>query len=118
MNKDEAEAPSESVFLDIDTYRRISNQLSGGLSIFWIFAWGLIRMGTHSKGGAYKVFFVVGHTPVEMFLLVNYFIHATHTSNRMFFKGQTSFRYFQAAFSFLALLSTNRLSIRHSHMLR
>ena len=53
-------------------------------------------MGAFSKGVlfevGFKIFFAVGHTPVEMFLLVNYFVHATHTSNRMFFKGQTSFR--------------------------
>ena len=38
------------------------------------------------------MFLVVGHIPVEVFLLVNYFICATHTSNRMFCKGQATFR--------------------------
>ena len=50
-------------------------------------------MGSNSKeayyGGLEKTFLLVGHIPVQMFLLVNYFFDAaTHTSNRMFFKGQ------------------------------
>ena len=59
---------------------------------------------------------VVGHIPVEVFLLANNFFDATDTSNRMFFKGQANFRQLMTAFP-LALESTNRLSNRHSHML-
>ena len=40
---------------------------------------GLIRRG------ALKIFLVVGHIPVEVFLLINYFFDATHTSNRVFY---------------------------------
>ena len=37
--------------------------------------------------GALKIFLVVVHIPVGTFLLVNYSFDATHTSNRIFFKG-------------------------------
>ena len=42
--------------------------------------------------GALKVFLVVVHIPVEIVLLINYFFDATHTGNRVFFKGQSNFR--------------------------
>jgi len=54
----------------------------GGLFIFWIFAWGLIPRG-YLFEGALKKFLIVGHIPVEIFLLVNYVFHATHTRNRI-----------------------------------
>ena len=41
-------------------------------------------------GGGLKTFFVVGHIPVDILLLVNYFFDARHTRNRIFFKGQTN----------------------------
>ena len=41
--------------------------------------------------GAQKMFLVVGHITVEIFLLINNFFDATHTSNRIFFKGQAKF---------------------------
>ena len=44
--------------------------------------WDLVR------GGALKIFFVVGHVPDEIFLLVNHFFDATHTSNRIFSKDK------------------------------
>ena len=44
-------------------------------------------MGAYSKGGL-KLFQIVGHIPVESFLLINYFFDGTHTSNRKFYKGQ------------------------------
>ena len=47
-------------------------------------------MGAYS--GGLKFFLVVGHIPVEIFLLVSYFVHATHTSNTIIFKGQANFR--------------------------
>ena len=40
--------------------------------------------------GALKIFLAVGHISVETFLLINCFFDATHTSNRVFFKGQTN----------------------------
>ena len=53
-------------------------------------------MGAYSKGGiferGFKIFLVVGYIPVEIFQLVTYFFDVTHTSNRMFFKGQADFR--------------------------
>ena len=36
--------------------------------------------------GALKIFLVVGHIPVKICLLINYFFDATHTSNRIFLK--------------------------------
>ena len=60
-------------------------------------SWGLIYfydffMGAYSKRAYLSgAFLVVGHIPVEIFLLVNYFFDATHTSNRIFFKGQANF---------------------------
>ena len=38
------------------------------------------------------MFLVVGHIPVEIFVLITCFSDATHTSNRMFFEGQGHFR--------------------------
>ena len=38
------------------------------------------------------MFLVAGHIPVELFLLINSFFDATHTSNRIFFTGQANFR--------------------------
>ena len=53
-------------------------------------------MGAYSKGGGLfegdlNIFLVVGRW--KFFLLVNYFVDATHTSNRMHFKGQGNLRY-------------------------
>ena len=48
-------------------------------------------MMAYSKGGL-KIFLVVGHIPVEISLLVNYFFDAAHASNRAFFKGQANVR--------------------------
>ena len=48
-------------------------------------------MGVYSRGQAFKIFLVVSHILVEIFLLVNYFFDATHASNRMFFNGQANF---------------------------
>ena len=38
-----------------------------------------------------KIFFVVGHIPIDIFLQVNYFFDAARTSNTKFFKGQINF---------------------------
>ena len=38
------------------------------------------------------MFLVVGHIPVEIFLLTDYVFDATHTGNRMLLKGQENFR--------------------------
>ena len=54
-------------------------------------------MGAYSKGGS-KIFLVVGHVPVQSFLLATYFFAAAHTSNRMFLKGQDNSRQLIAAF--------------------
>ena len=48
-------------------------------------------MGTYSRG-ALKIFLVVGHIPVEIFLLANYFRDVEHTSNRISFRRQANFR--------------------------
>ena len=40
--------------------------------------------------GAYN-FLVVGHIPIKVFLLVNCFFDAAHTSIRKFVKGQANF---------------------------
>ena len=37
-----------------------------------------------------KIFLVVSHDPVDIFLLINYFFDATHTSNRMLFEEQAN----------------------------
>ena len=42
--------------------------------------------------GGLKSFLVVGHIPVETFLLISYFFDATHTSSRIFHKGCPHFR--------------------------
>ena len=47
-------------------------------------------MGAYSRG-AYKIFLVVVHIPVENLLLVNYFFHATHTSNTISLKDRQIF---------------------------
>ena len=57
----------------------------GAYLFFGSLHWGLF------EGGAYKFSLVVSHTPVETFLLVKYFIDATHTSNKIFSKGQAKF---------------------------
>ena len=44
-------------------------------------------MGACLRGGLKKIILVVGHIPVEIFLLVDCFFNATYRSNRMFFKG-------------------------------
>ena len=56
-------------------------------------------MGAYTKGGlfggggvAWKLFLVVGHIPVEIFLLMNHFFDSAHASNRVFFMGQANFR--------------------------
>ena len=59
----------------------------GGLSIFLIFALGHMRRG----GGASKIFLEVGHIPDEIFLLINYFLDATHRRNRIFLSGKQIF---------------------------
>ena len=46
---------------------------------------GLIR------GGGLKIFLVVDHIPVEMFLPINYIFNATHTSNRTLLKDREAF---------------------------
>ena len=51
---------------------------------------------------------VVGHIPVDAFLLAYYTFVAP--SKRISFKGQAYLRSLMTAFSFLAVLSTNRLS--------
>ena len=38
-------------------------------------------MGAYSSGGS-TIFLIVVHIPVEIFLLVNYLVDATHKSNR------------------------------------
>jgi len=43
--------------------------------------------GTFSRGGS-KIFLVIGHIPVEIFLLINCFFDVTLTSNWIFFEGQ------------------------------
>ena len=54
-------------------------------------------MGAYSKEGILKIFpgssifLVVGHGPVEIFLLVSYFFDANHTSIRISFRGQVNF---------------------------
>ena len=48
-------------------------------------------MGPCSKG-ALKIFLVVGHIKIEIFLLLNYFFDSTHKSNRISFKEQASSR--------------------------
>ena len=35
---------------------------------------------------------VFGHTPIEIFLLEDYFFNARHARNRIFFKGQANCR--------------------------
>ena len=45
---------------------------------------------SHGRVGFHAL--VVGHIPVKIFLLVNYFCDATHTSNIMSFIGQANFR--------------------------
>ena len=54
-------------------------------------------MGAYTKGSlfagvAWKLFLVVGHIPVEIFLLMNHFFDAAHASNKVFFMGQANFR--------------------------
>ena len=63
----------------------------GGLIYFLDFCMGHIRR-RRIRERALKFFLVVGHIPVAIFLQVNYFFNATHTSNGMLFKGQANFR--------------------------
>ena len=63
----------------------VNPQIYGGYLLFLILAWGLIQ-----RGGL-KMFLIVGYIPPEIFLLVNYFFNATHTSNRVFCKGHVNF---------------------------
>ena len=63
-----------------------------------------------------RFFLVVCQNPVEIFLLANYFFDATHTSNRIFFKGLANFCKLIDAVSFLAPYSTNRLSNRYGQV--
>ena len=46
--------------------------------------------GAYSRG-ALKNFLVVGQIPVEIFLLRNCFVNATHTSNWIFLKDRQIF---------------------------
>jgi len=41
--------------------------------------------------GGFRNILVVGHIPVEIFLLVNYFFDAKLTSYWMFFEGKANF---------------------------
>ena len=70
-------------------YFKSLNKPPGNLFIFWIFAWG-----TYSKvdlfEGVQKLF-LLGHIPVEIFLLVNYFFDVTHTCNRILLKERQIF---------------------------
>ena len=43
--------------------------------------------------GGLSVFLVVGHIPVETFLLANYLFDGTNTGIRAFFKGQANFHF-------------------------
>ena len=74
-------------------YRKSSNYPPWGLCILWVFTWGLIW-----GKGILKIFLVVGHIPVEIFLLVNYVFDTTHTSNRIFFTGQANLHLLMTAF--------------------
>ena len=38
--------------------------------------------------GGLKIFLVVGNTPVEILLLINYFFDAKHTSHRIFLRAE------------------------------
>ena len=53
----------------------------GGLFIISDFC-----VGAYSIGGGLKIFLAVGHIPVEIFLLISYFLDAKHTGNSIFFK--------------------------------
>ena len=59
-----------------------------GLVYFWIFAWGFIPKGDFKN---LETFLVVGHFPVEAFLLTNYFFDGTHTSSRIFLRDRQIF---------------------------
>ena len=45
-----------------------------------------ILHGRLFEEGGLKIFLVVGHIPAEIFLLINYILDATHTSNAMFLR--------------------------------
>ena len=66
-------------------FHKSLNYTHQGLFIFWIFAGGV-----YSKVHL-KIFLLVGHFPVEIFLLINYFFDATYTSTKMFLKGKGNF---------------------------
>ena len=53
--------------------------------------------------GGLKMFLVVGHILVEIFLIVHCFFASLHTKNGIFSEGHTIFCYLIAAFSFLFL---------------
>ena len=67
------------MYLELSIYRKPSNKAPGGYLFF-----GYL--------GALKIFVVAGHIPVEIFLLINCFFDATHTSNRMCSEGKANFR--------------------------
>ena len=64
-------------------------------------------MGAYSKGaysrGHTIISLAVGHIPVEILLLINHFSEATHTINRIFFKGSGKFSQIYDEFFFSAL---------------
>ena len=68
------------MYLELSIYRKPSNKAPGGATYF-LDIWG-----------ALKIFVVAGHIPVEIFLLINCFFDATHTSNRMCSEGKANFR--------------------------
>ena len=85
------------------SFSRVNPRISplGAYLFFEFLHWGLfkggfIQGGVYSKGGLFKgdlkSLLVVGHIPVEIFLLITYFFDATHTRNRMLHKGRATFR--------------------------
>ena len=54
------------------------NYLPGAYLVFGFLHGGLFEGRTYLRG-TYKVLLVVGHIPVEVVLLVNYFFNATRT---------------------------------------
>ena len=87
------------LFADRDS----SNQPPWGLIYFLDFFMRAFSRGVLIQGGSNKNFLGSWSYSNWNFLLVNYFFDATHTSNRLFFKGHANWRYLMAAFSFLAL---------------
>ena len=67
------------------------------ISPLWAYIiFGLLHGGFFEEGGLFegslKIILVVCLTPVEIFLLIDCFFDAIHTSNRVFFKGHAYFR--------------------------